>query len=268
MMELRPHPLAFAGMYVFWVYVLVVSIAAWMYHGSLSSRASGLPLVGGLAAEYVPLAVWFLAIFLPALVYSIVKISWRYTGLAILIALVLPLAAKYLVGELYPYAYWIGIASGLLGVVSVELHRRAHRFLVTERGIVIEYRGVKHIRRELLYSRITDLVMEKGGLGKIFGFGNIIPLTASGIGTGEDVSGVMAGVGAGKGVAGGVAVAGGRTVSVPRTRSYYMLYAVPHPEKVYDVIVEAMRGSEEAPYLKKILEAVSRGQEDKPSTAS
>jgi uncharacterized membrane-anchored protein YitT (DUF2179 family) len=219
-MELRPHPLAFAGMYVFWVYVLGVSLASWHYHSLLAEKASGLPLIGGLASAYVPLTAWFLAIFVPALIYSVVKISWRYTGLAVLIGLVLPLISKYFLGELYPHAYVIGVLSGILGIVAVELHRRAHRFLVTERGLVMEYRGAKHVRRELLYSRITDLVLEKGWLGKIFGFGNIIPVTASGIGTGEDVSGVAAGVGAGKGVGAGVAVIGGREVNVPRTRSF------------------------------------------------
>ena len=255
-MELRPHPMAFAGLYVFWIYLILVSLGVWRFQGLLEERASDIPLVGGIASEYVALVVWFLLIFIPALIYSIARISWRYTGVVLLLGVLAPIMLKWFTDELYPHIYYVGIAAGILGIVSVELHRRAHRFLVTERGLVMEYHGVKSLRREILYSRITDLVLEKQGLGKILGFGNIIPITASGIGTGEDSSGVMAGVGASRGVGAGIAVTGGRVVNVPRTRSYYMLFAVPHPEKVYDTILEAMRSSEEAPYLKKILETL------------
>jgi len=261
LMRLRPHPLAFAGMYVFWLYVIIISLGVWRYQGILESKASSIPLIGGLASTYIPITVWFLLLLIPALIYSVARISWRYTGIVILIGVVLPALLKYFTGRLYPDTYYIGAAAGILGILAAELHRRAHRFLVTERSIILEYRGLKSSRREILYSRITDIVLEKGWLGRIFKFGNIIPVTGSGLGTGEDMSGVMAGVGAGKGVGGGIAVAGGRMVSVPRTRSYYMLFAVPHPEKVYDTIIEAMRGSEEAPYLKKILEELREGKQ-------
>ncbi|MCE4601719.1 MAG: hypothetical protein F7B18_00890 [Desulfurococcales archaeon] len=37
---------------------------------------------------------------------------------------------------------------------------------------------------------------------------------------------------------------GGRSVSVPRSRSQYVLYGVPHPERVSNFMVEALKGSE------------------------
>jgi len=50
-------------------------------------------------------------------------------------------------------------------------------------------------RREVFYDRISDLIFERSILGRILNFGSIIPLTASGIGTGMDISLIGAGVG-------------------------------------------------------------------------
>ncbi len=264
--ELRPHPLAFAGHHILWIYVATVSAILNIYHDTVASWASDLPLIGGYVGDYAPYAVWGVLLVVPLLVVSILTISWRYFIVGLLVAAGLPLILRYVGWPYRPYLYFAGIAVGLLGILSTELHRRAHVYLVTDRGIVMEYRGLRSRRREILYSRITDLVMEKPLLGKIFGFGNIVPITGSGMGLGEDESAVITGVGAGRGAAAGVAVAGSRSVSVPRARTFYMLYAVPKPDRVYDIIVEAMRGTEEAPYLKKILEtleAQKRGPEGK-----
>ncbi len=254
--ELRPHPLAFASHHLLWIYIAAVSAALNLYHDTLASLASSLPLIGEYVGDYAPYAVWGVLILVPLLVISVLTISWRYLIVGILVTVGLPLVLRYFGWPYRPNLYFAGIAVGLLGVLSTEMHRRAHVYLVTDRGIVMEYRGLRSRRREILYSRITDLIMEKPFLGRIFGFGNIVPITGSGMGLGEDEAAVIVGGGAGRGVAAGVAVAGGRSVSVPRARTFYMLYAVPRPDDVYNIIVEAMRSTEEAPYLKKILEAL------------
>ena len=257
-LELRPHPLAFAWLYILWIYIMVISVVFYLYHDVIIEYASTIPLLGGWISSYAPLILWFIASAVPLIIASIIKISWRYALIGILIGLVLPIILWYFQGTWYPYLYYAGTAIAVLGIIGAEFHRRAHRYIITDRGLIIEYHGLKTVRREILYSRISDLVLEKGLLGRIFNYGNIVPISSSGLGLGEDTAHVGVGVGAAKGVGAGVIVAGGRGVKVARTRSYYMLYGVPNPERVYEVITEAIRGTEEAPYLKRILETLEK----------
>ncbi len=256
-MVLRPHPLAFSGLYVLWVYIAGVSLFYILGKDVVVSSASSIPVIGSSVAGAAHLILWGVLILIPLIIVSVVKITWKYLLLGILTGIVAPAVMAYFGWPTYPWLGALGLITAILGTVFTELHRRAHVYYITDRGIVMEYKGLtKTVRREVLYSQITDIVMEKGLLGKIFGFGNVIPITGSGLGLGADTANVGVGVGGGKGVKGGVIVMGGRGVNVPRSRTFLMLYAVPKPEEAYNAIIEAMRESEEAPYLKKILKAV------------
>lgn len=257
---LRPHPLAFTHLYLLWLYVIALSVVFYLYHNSIESYVATLPVLGSMIKGYATITLWALTIIIPMLVVSVLKIVWKYLILGILLGIVLPATLWYFKQPLYPMLYHVGVAIGVIGIIGVELHRRAHRYIITDRGLIMEYRGLRIVRREILYSNITDIVMEKGLLGRIFNFGNIIPITASGLGLGEDSSHIAVGTAAGKGIMVGGAVVGGRGVKVPRTRSFYMLYAVPKPEEAYNIIVETMRAAEEAPYLRKILDTLKRRQ--------
>lgn len=254
---LRPHPLAFAGLYLLWAYIAGVSLFYIIGKDLIVSSASSVPIIGSLVAGAAHLILWGTLILIPLTAVSVVKITWKYMLLGILIGVVAPAVMAYLGWPTHPWLGVLGLATSFLGAVFTELHRRAHIYYITDRGIVMEYRGLtKTVRREVLYSQITDIVLEKGLLGKMFGFGNVIPITGSGLGLGADTANVGVAVGGGKGVKGGVIVMGGKGVNVPRSRTFLMLYAVPKPEEAYNAIVEAMRESEEAPYLKRILKAI------------
>ena len=113
--------------------------------------------------------------------------------------------------------------------------------------------------REILYSKIEDLILQQGFLGKLLNYGTIIPTAASGLGTGVDASRVSAGagVGAGKGGIGagaGITVGGERGVVAPRGRSWFILYGVPDPQRIYDLIFSQMHEREAAQYLQKQVE--------------
>ncbi len=257
---LKPHPLAFTHLYALWIYIIILSIVFYLHHDTIESYAATIPFLGTLIKGYATLTLWAILIVVPMLIVSALKIVWKYFLLGIVIGIVLPIILWYFKQPLHPTLYYTGIAIGIIGIIGVELHRRAHRYIITDRGIIMEYRGLRTLRREILYSNITDIVLEKGILGKIFNFGNIIPITASGLGLGEDSSHVAVGAAVGKTVTVGGAVIGGRGVNVPRTRSFFMLYAVPKPEEVYNIIIEAMRASEEAPYLRKILDTLKKQQ--------
>ncbi len=260
LISFHPHPLAFAGQAMLWVYVLVVSVIMYFIGNQVNVSFKNIPIIGGLMGAYGEYVVYALVIVIPTLIYAVVKIVWRYFLVALLIAVGVPLVLVFVAKLPLRYTFIIGATVGILGVLAIEIHRRAHKYIVTDRRIIFEYNGVfKKIRRDLVYSRVSDIILEKGVLGKLFNFGNLIPVSQPGLGLGSDMSFVTVGGSVGKDVRAGLAVTGGRSVKVPRSRSFYMLYGVPHPERVYDMIVEAIKASEEAPYLKKILDKINQG---------
>ncbi len=257
--EVSPHPMAFAGAITLWVYTLIVTLITWVYSNRISSYVDSMPLIGKFLGVYSPYVLLSLSIILPFLIYSIIKISWRHVVIAILITIVPPPLYSYFHIKLW-YVFPTLIVCSIIALVIIDLHRRAHKYVITERGIIFTYRGLfKVVRRDLVYSRISDLILEKSFLGKLFNFGSVVPITSSGIGSGEDVSATAVGVEGGKGVKVGAAVIAGRGVKVPRSRSFYVLYCVPHPEEVYEAIISAIKASEEAPYLKKLVEMEEKG---------
>ncbi len=139
-------------------------------------------------------------------------------------------------------------------LAGIELSRRRYKYVVTDQRVIITHDGLwKKSSRELSYSRISDIVVEKGGLGRILDYGNVNIITSSGLGTGQDYAMAGGGVGASIGpVTGGVAAGGGKSVSTPRSREPYMLYMIPSPEKVAGIISERVRASESAPILERI----------------
>lgn len=258
--KVSPHPLAFASIMILWIYVAAVAGIIWLFMGYFEGLASGIPWLGNYLGPLAPYAIWAALIVIPTLVITLTKVVWKYFVMGVVLGIALP-PILYL-GLRMPAWYTFPIAIGISGIalLLIERHRRAHKYIITDRRIIFEYNGLfKKTRRDVVYSRISDIILEKGLLGKIFNYGHVIPVSQPGLGLGEDVAALTVGAGAGKGgVGAGVAVTGGRTVKVPRSRSFYMLYGVPHPEEIHNLIITAIKGSEEAPYLKEILEEMKK----------
>ncbi|MCX9010504.1 MAG: PH domain-containing protein [Candidatus Methanoperedens sp.] len=205
--------------------------------------------------EYVPgqkiyMIAWLLLIIVPGVIIALTKISLRWLLLFISIAL----SITYLKYTYSLDAFQINlllVAMGITGIVGTEMWRRRHRYYITNIRIITEVMGK---RRAIFYHRISDLMMETPLLGSIFRFGSIVPLTGSGIGVGMDMS--LAGAGVGKNVKGksiGIGFGGGKTVSTPRSRSSYVLFGIPNPEREYTRITEMMYEMSEAETLRKML---------------
>jgi len=233
---LRPHPLAFYRLYGIWVYIALVGV----YFSSSPSIE-----ILEMGPETSPRVLWWLSILVPAVLIALFRINWRW-----LVALAIPaLLAFYLPGQLEYTAFlekwgllWLSdqnhilTAFGVLGILGTEEHRRSHRYYITNWRLIMESGHLGVHRRTLLYKNINDLVVEQSFAGKIFNFGTIIPITASGLGLGDDFS--MAG--AAVGTRAMIGAGGGKTVSTPRGRSHHLLEGVGRPEQVHDLIISLM----------------------------
>lgn len=270
LLKTKPHPLSFWPYYMFFLYYIIISIIILTNVDDIVNwfNQSLLSAIGIVGVDIVFIAIWWITLVIPALLVSIIRISWRWLIFYVLFAI----AGTYL---MYKYGfspldlYYATIAVGFIGIILTDIYRRSHEYTLTNFRIIatLGFLGLK--TRDVFYSKITDVFMEQGMLGKMFNYGTIIPITPAGIGTGLDAAKVEVGVGgakkipAGPTVGGGVAVEGEKAVTVPRGRSSFVLYGVFNPDQVRKVILENMAAKEEAPYLERTVELLEKLVEDK-----
>ncbi len=286
--KITPHFLSFYNLYFIWVYLMLLSGVILLYYDVLIdnlkwilSGATGvfkLPfgdlgmlsevgffsniqlflyvLMGQASyiinsSEFILAILWLVPIAFFSTVFSILRIEWKWIlvmigvgAASILITFLLELPGESV--------YYISIIISILGCVGVDLYRRAHRFYITNYRIITELKFLGVKQNTLSYDKINNLIVEQSLIARIFDFGTVIPITASGLGMGEDSASVSIGAAGrlgGKGFIGG-AVTGGRSIDIPRTRSQYALFGVSNPKRIYHILSKFMQEYVEAPYLK------------------
>jgi hypothetical protein len=265
--HLEPHPLAFLDFYALFAYLVTVGAVFWIFEPQIMEAIG--KIIPFDWSQKAALEILFAAcLVIPFLVVAILKITWRWFFLSIGISILGVVLESYF--NISDGGLQIPpIAIGLIGFALTDVYRRKFDFYITDHRILIELNFISQKRRELLYSKISDLVVERGWLGRVFDYGSVIPITESGFGLGEDVSAVtVAGTGSPlpKGPKITTAVSGGRTISVPRGRSFYVLFGVRKPKVVAEMISQRMHEYEESPYLKKIaagIESLVKKEEEK-----
>lgn len=213
-------------------------------------------------------AIWSLTLVLPALAVSFFRINWYWLLLAVVlcgagIALhvwrheiftacdsllrthaqrVWPISesADYIISRNLPN-YWL-ILAALVGLFLSNGFRSSHKYYITSRRIITRFGFFMVRERDLLYSKIDDLVIHQNLLGRLFNFGTLIPISASGLGTGSDHAIVSAGAEQKLpvGPAIKVTVGGGRSITIPRAPSFYSLYGVSRPNSLKNLLIEEM----------------------------
>ena len=249
--KLIPHPVSFINIHLLWLIPTIWGIfLLWLFNSSYWGGMEG--DVGRGAATLV----WVVGIVLIGVAASISFIRWRilfsFSGV---IALGIAIAWKWnLWGNATLFFPSYTILVFLVGLPLVELYRRSHRYIITDLRILLRG-GVLRVReRSLRYEKITDIDASQGILGKIFGFGDIIPITPSGFGLGEDEAFAGGGVEVKKKVGLFGFAGGSKGVNTPRTRSYYELHGV-HPYKEVRVLLENLvQRNSLAPYQREQLE--------------
>ncbi|NIQ05638.1 MAG: PH domain-containing protein [Candidatus Korarchaeota archaeon] len=255
--ERTPHIVSFWPYYLYFLwYVIGSSLLLWKLDWFMDLvRSSVIGAFFGQTGVIVTfMVVWWLLMIIPALIFSLLRIKWGWVvGFALIATVATYLFHHFNVTESFLLYATIGL--GVLGLVLSDIYRRSHRYFLTSFRIITRLGFLGSTTRQTPYAQIDDLVTKKGFLGQIFNYASILPLTPPGIGTGSDEARVSVGVGggvsgdakAGKvGAGAGVGVEGGRSVTVPRSRTYFILYGIPHPDEVEELILERMREKEPA----------------------
>ena len=265
-----PHPISFWPHYLFFLYYIVVSVCFYKWWYDSVFNAVYARTGSDLLATILIVVIWWAVMIIPSIIYFLIKIVAKWLVLFALIAIAgtVGLVKGYIPGT--RNIWIISLVVGIIGFIATELDRRSHKYIITNKRLIMgTYMGLFGKKeREILYSNIVEVIVEQGFLGRIMNYGTIIPTTASGIGTGADVSQVSVGVGgavekAGVGVGTGIAVSGARGVTVPRGRSWFVLYGVPDPERIKRILMEQIQKREPAQYLQKQVELLEKLVEGK-----
>ncbi|MBI2568471.1 MAG: PH domain-containing protein [Candidatus Schekmanbacteria bacterium] len=245
----RPHVFAMVGLMLFWLGTAALGASFIIWRDDLLLVPTRLPL-GELLSSHFYSVVWFTAVLVPMVVMALRQVRFGYVLTLLALTAGHLLLRCYVEPQLalphYPHLENLMlIAVGLLGVVGCEIFRRGHRYYVTSHRIIARFGRLRLSERNTFFSKIDDLLLSRSLFGRLVGFGTVIPVTATGIGMGQDLAVAGVDVRGGSRLAGaGLFAAGGKTVNVPRELSMYVLYKIPAPERVRNLIIEQMHRRE------------------------
>ena len=230
--ELQPHPLSFLSFHTPFLFLIALGLGIGFLFNAVSGWVSFEGFLGympGIVA--VRFVIWAVALSVFGIGVSVLTIRWSVFGTFVAIialALYITLQAPE-VGANPFFLPLYSVVMALVGMALVDLYRRTHTYVVTDLRLILRAGILTKSERSILFENVTDLETKQGVLGRIFRYGHIIPVTASGLGTGAEEA--FAGGGAGaqnaQGNVGGAMFAGGtRGVRVARASSYAKLHGV------------------------------------------
>ena len=199
----------------------------------LSALASLLGSLG-LAVGEALLLSWILTVGLGVLIWvfeTTLKPLLYYVTL-IVVAELAPHYYHFLTRE---FTYLLICAVAL---VAVDTYRRGFKYIITHDAVVIRGGLVSRIERSVILTSLADIIVVKPLIGRVAGYGHVIPVTASQLGLGDTAS--IAGVGAGSAKSRlSVLVGGWRSIRTVRPSPLNSVYGVSRPEEVRNLILRA-----------------------------
>jgi membrane protein YdbS with pleckstrin-like domain len=246
----KPHPLSFLKYHIFALYLIGVAVfLRWFYSylnssepllEALSSFGIILGSIGMQTADVILLITFWIILLLSGFVVGALWVSKMPLVCTALVAAVgtaleLFFPAPYdvmLIQKPMVKLLLLGVAS-VMGIILTEIYRRGHAYVVTNYRVIMRKGFIRKEERELMYDKITDIYLNQGILGRLFNFGTVIPVTASGFGLGEDSAQAFTAtaVSSEKGMMAG-GFGGRRSAQGPRVATHFSLFGIPDPRKV------------------------------------
>ena len=260
--KLRPVIFAF-GKYYELAGIYFLAAVLWM----LTTLYGGSALTG---PWYYQLLAYWLVLILPALGAGVLWISKQPLVYAVITAIIGTIVAAWTLTTTIEIPAYMGFKGttlapenvlpftlGTAAVIAfffIQAYRRGHRYLLTDRRIILAKTFWGRTARELHYDKIADLIVTTSFWGRRLHYGTIIPVSEAGLGLGGDMSGAAVGASVKtiKNITLAGAVLGGREIQMPRAATYYELYGIHNPKEIHAIISEQIHSYTEAPILKRI----------------
>jgi len=274
-MQLKPHIFSFFHLYFTFFLLLIWSYVIYDFFNS--DKFSDFPFydsIETLLQDSEVLAgaiIWSLGLFLVGFIarYFFIdsggqSIFRLYSGVALFGIVVMAYHGYSDMTDTMGFGRWFipGLTAvvGLIGLFSVDFYRRSFTYYLTDNRIVLQSSFLMNrSERQVRYNHIEDIKMEQGIFGTILGYGTVLPLTGSGLGTGTDESMVVGGTGTEvKGMSLGIGGAARNSSRSVRHNPHDCLFGVASPSKVRDMITENIQSDTGVEHLKQIKELLGK----------
>jgi membrane protein YdbS with pleckstrin-like domain len=130
-------------------------------------------------AGWLPLIIWSLVLLLIAVLASLVTTRWSVFILYLVVVIggVLPVGILNWLPASALFIPLYSLACAIVGFVLIEAYRRSHKYIITNFRIIFSDGMATKQERTLRYDRISAVNTRQGLLGRVLGFGTIIPGT-------------------------------------------------------------------------------------------
>jgi len=260
--EFSPHPLSFFGLQSLWLFLAIWGIFLWWLVNSAYWSDFSFWLGKNVLVNLSISILWLMGIIIAGVIASVIMIRWRILFIYLSIFAVGVILSMWIgwVEEMGLFVPAYSIFISFIGFLAIEIYRRSHKYIITNLRIIFRGGILWKKERVLRYDKITDLGISRGILGRIFGFGDIIPITQSGFGLGNDGSFAAGGISfrASRKIS-LVGITGGKKeVQIPRARTYYELHGAYPYDKIRKLIETLVQESTVATYQKEQVELQKR----------
>ena len=278
-MQLKPHMFSFFHLYLTFFLLLIWSYVIYDFFNS--DKFSDFPFydnIEALVQDSEVLAgaiIWSFGLFLVGFIaryffldsggQGIFRLS---SGVALFGIIVMAYHGYSDMKDTMGFGRWFipGLTTvvGLVGLFSVDFYRRSFTYYLTDNRIVLQSSFLMNrSERQVRYNHIEDIKMEQGIFGTIFGYGTVLPLTGSGLGTGTDESMGVGGTGTEvKGMSLGIGGAARNSSRSVRHNPHDCLFGVASPSKVRDMITEHIQSDTGVEHLKQIKELLGKEESE------
>ncbi|MCK4613796.1 MAG: PH domain-containing protein [Thermoplasmata archaeon] len=256
--KLKPHFLSFMHLFILTFFLIIWGIGLyWLFNESaewadfedtLNDYVGSDSPIGVAGKAGGATALWFVGLILVGFVAShlwVEKGGFKFLGVFLFIGLigigVISYMAKTDKDALVDFYKWFlpayTVGMGAAGTFGIDYYRRGFRYTLTNLRIVMAKKFITLNERIVRYNHIEDVQVNQSVIGRMFGYGNVIPLTGSGIATGTDESIALAGVGKEvKGIDMGIAGGSKKTVRKAKPSPGDVLFGVKNPIKIRTII--------------------------------
>ncbi len=243
-LKLTPHPMRQIREYPLWIWILLVSVLSWNQTSAIFlhlDKVFGTGFYVGTVYYYLSsihqLLPYCFLIFVPAFLQALLRLEWRPFFTFSVISSVILLFCHYLT-PIVDLAYQFGVWISLLMLCNKEYQRVSTQYILTNRRLVLNHQGSGQTIRSLFLTNIQDVILQTSIVGNFLDYGTVVPLTASGIGTGQSTStaAIQTALGARVRLGLGGAQSEGKTTASMSPE--YALVCIPRARQAYKMILE------------------------------
>ena len=201
----------------------------------------------GIIAFY---SLFLIVVLVPLLTYSIIKINFRFIVIPITLFGSLLFIKHNLLNvdfSLHPDTTWVFkhlellgyFVFGILDIINTEIYRRSHIYEITSEYIRTSAGVISSKERIMMLNKVNDISIGQSVFGKVFNYGSIIPVTASGVGMGFNFAAVTGGSSFRwlKLPALSINVTGGHAIQVPKSRTHEALIGIKNHKEILESLL-------------------------------